>query len=131
MSHPAWGYYGGMKEKPPELYGININELARICGVSLKTAARWKDGTTCPPPTAIMILKRDLGCFAKEWSGWTVNGGDLVSPSGWCVNRNDALTVPLMHGQISALRAEIAQLKDGDGLEEQPKPGELPEILTA
>lgn len=112
-----------MPVRPPELYGINISELARICRVSLKTAARWKDGTTCPPKTALMILTRDLGCFAPEWRGWTVNGEDLVSPEGWCVNRNDALVVPLLHGQISALRAQVAQLKEeAAGLDEQPLP---------
>lgn len=79
-----------------------------------------------------MILARDLGCFSEFWRGWTVNGEDLVSPDGWCVNRNDALIVPLMHGQISALRAEIAKLKEAaDAIEEQPLPGELPDQITA
>jgi hypothetical protein len=113
-------------------YGIPVKEIARICRVSLKTAGRWKDGTACPPQTALMIVARDLGIFAKEWSGWTVNGPDLVSPDGWCVNRNDALTVPLMHGQISALRQQIASLKDAadDHLEDQPADWTIPEILT-
>lgn len=43
-----------------------------------------------------------------------------MSPEGWTINRNHALTVPLMHGQISALRQKIAllekQLKDAGGI---------------
>ncbi len=118
-----------MRSVPDEIYGYSVKELARICHVSLKTARRYKFGTACPPKTTLMILARDLGCFASEWAGWTVSGDDLVSPSGWCVNRNDALIVPLMHGQIAALRAEILQLKeDAAGLEEQPLPQELPAI---
>lgn len=100
--------------------------------MDLSTARRWKRGAICLPKTAAMILARDLGCFSEFWRGWTVNGEDLVSPDGWCVNRNDALIVPLMHGQISALRAEIAKLKEAaDAIEEQPLPGELPDQITA
>jgi hypothetical protein len=116
--------------RAPELYGVPVKELARICRVSLKTAARWKNGQTVPPQTSLMILRRDLGCFSEFWRGWTVNGEDLVSPEGWCVNRNDALIVPLMHSQIAALRAKVRELEADDGPEEQPKPGELPQIIS-
>lgn len=80
----------------------------------------------------LAMLERDLGCFAPEWRGWTINGEDLVAPDGWRVNRNDALVVPMMHGQIAALRDRIVQLEgtEHDGLEEQPQPGDLPAILT-
>jgi hypothetical protein len=86
----------------------------------------------CPPETALMIIRRDLGCFSPYWVGWTINGEDLIAPDGWTVNRNDALIVPLMHGQISALRAQIRDLKASayDGLEDQPEPGDIPQILV-
>jgi hypothetical protein len=114
------------------LYGLSIKHIAAICKVSQKTATRWKSGTACPPKTALMILARDLGCFSEFWRGWTVNGEDLVAPSGWCVNRNDALAVPLMHGQISALRAKVADLEASrDDLEEQPSPGAYPDSIKA
>ena len=77
-----------------------------------------------------MILRRDLGCFAAQWRGWTINGEDLVSPEGWTVNRNDALIVPMMHGQISALRAKIRDLEaQRDAIEEQPTPAEWPSVI--
>lgn len=113
------------------LYGIPISEIARICRVSLKTAHRWKSGQSVPDYCALALIVRDLGCFSIEWRGWTINGEDLVSPSGWCVNRNDALIVPLLHGQIAALRAELAKAKsESEPLEEQPQPGPLPIISS-
>ena len=115
------------------LYGLSVKHIAAVCRVDLATARRWKRGAICPPYCALQILQRDLGCYAEEWRGWTVNGEDLVSPDGWCVNRNDALIVPLMHGQIAALRAEIAKLKaePDESMEEQPLPSDLPEIISA
>ena len=119
-----------MDKPPSELYGLSSSYLAQLCQVDLSTARRWKRGAICPPKTALMIVRRDLGCFSDYWSGWTINGEDLVSPYGWTVNRNDALVVPLMHSQIAALRAKVADLEasEHDGLEEQPEPGELPAI---
>lgn len=119
-----------MAQRPPELYGIPIKVLARTCAVSERTARRWKDGTRCPPETALMILRRDLGVFSENWKGWTVVGDTLVSPHGTIVDRGDALTVQIMHGQIAALRHQIRELEDSrDGaLENQPEPGDLPDI---
>ncbi len=108
-----------MGKPHPALYGISINELVEVCKVDISTARRWKRGAFCPPKTALMILARDLGCFSDYWKNWTINGEDIVSPEGWTINRNHALTVPLMHGQISALRQKIAklekELKDAGG----------------
>ena len=100
-----------MRKPPSEIFGMPVRELSRLCGVDISTARRWKRGATCPPESALLILRRHLGLFAPEWCGWTINGRDLVCPEGWCVNRNDALIVPLMHGQISALRSQIETLK--------------------
>lgn len=116
-----------MSKPPQELYGLSAMHIAQVCQVDLSTARRWKRGAICPPKTALMIITRDLGCFSDSWRGWTVNGEDLVSPDGWCVNRNDALIVPLMHGQIAALRAQVSDLKAArDEIEDQPEPGEAP-----
>lgn len=122
-----------MMGKPPtDIFGISDKALATMCRVSLKTAQRWKRGQSVPPESALMIVRRDLGCFAAEWAGWTINGPDLVSPHGWCVDRNDALIVPLLHSQISALKAQVADLEaTRDALEDQPEPGAYPDSITA
>lgn len=80
-----------------------------------------------------MILRGDLGIFAAEWTGWSINGEELVPPhGGWSIRRDDALSVPLMHAQISALRSELVEARSakGDFLEEQPTPDQW-EFLTA
>ena len=117
-----------MAKVPPELQDYDISGLARICRVSLKTAGRWKAGQTVPPQTALMILRRDLGCFDPGWAGWRISGESLVAPFGaWPVRRDDALAVPLMHAQIDALRRDIERLKKEleearSGRSEQPHP---------
>ena len=120
--------------RPPEaIFGLSAMYIAKACAVDLSTARKWKSGARVPPKTAVMILARDLGCFAAEWAGWSLNGDNLVPPFGsWTINRNDALAVPLMFGQISALRADLAAIKASrDELEEQPEPGELPAIYVS
>lgn len=124
-----------MGEGPPELYGVPIKELARLCQVSLKTATRWKNGQTVPPATAILVLRLkyhgDLGVLSGEWEGWYYRDGTLISPDGWRIDRNDALAVPLLHGHIKALQAQVADLEAREeALEEQPTPSEWP-VLTA
>lgn len=47
------------RPRAPELYGIPEEEIARICGVHVRTARRWKQGIRKPPATALMILARD------------------------------------------------------------------------
>lgn len=117
-----------MRSRPPQLIGININEVARICHVSLKTAARWKSGTTCPPDSALMLLAADLGCFSEEWAGWRLNGQDLVSPEGWRIARGQVMIVPLMRQQLAAYEVELKKMKQQALLiQEQPVPEAWPE----
>ena len=111
---------------PPELYGIPIKEIARICQVDLATARRWKRGASCPPKSALFLLSGDLGFFDPLWAGWIIRAGELVSPENWTISRNDVLAVPLMRSQLAIYQSENRCLR---GLaesfaEDQPKPGE-------
>lgn len=116
-----------MKKPHTVLYGIPINEIARICRVSLKTAARWKDGTICPSYCAIQMLARDLSCFAPEWRGWTIKGEELLSPEGWSITRNDVLAAPLLRAQVAMYQIENRELRGLAELfdEDQPLPSEM------
>jgi hypothetical protein len=117
-----------MAPRPPELYGIPINEIARICQVSLKTAGRWKAGTTCPPKSAILLLLGDLGCLDPQWRGWCVRQGVLYSPEGWEITVNDVLATPLMRQQLAAYKMELRRIKENlDRMPEQPVPEAWPE----
>lgn len=107
------------------LYGIPISEIARICRVSEKTAGRWKAGHIVPGYAHLALLEGDLGAFGEFWRGWRVVGDAIRSPDGWLIKRDDALSVPLLLGQIAALRGELDSVKGArDELEEQPTPSE-------
>jgi hypothetical protein len=119
-----------MGDRPEELYGIPINEVARICHVSIKTARRWKAGTTCPPVSARLLLLGDLGCLDADWAGWSVRAGTLYSPEGWEITINDVLATPLMRQQLAAYKAEIRQIQERlDAMAEQPLPADWPEWI--
>lgn len=121
-----------MGTPPPEVYGISFKEIARLCHVSEKTAMRWKLGTSCPPESALLLLRGDLGMLAAEWSGWIIRGAELLSPEGWAITVNDVLASPLLRAQLAVYQAENRALRDTrDSLEEQPLPGEAPSQITA
>ena len=109
------------------LYGLPVKRIASICHVDLSTARRWKRGAICPPFSSLALLQGDLGAFGEYWRGWRVRGEEIVSPDGWCIRRDDALSVPLLIGQIGALQQELSKLK-GDDIEEQPLPSDVPAI---
>lgn len=122
-----------MVQVPEILFHYNINEIARICRVSLKTARRWKSGQVGTPETAIMVLSRDLGIFHPDWSGWVLNDrGELCSPENWISTPGAVRGLQMMHATLGtyrrenqALKAEIRQfLKERDELDDQPLPGE-------
>lgn len=117
-----------MRTTAPQLIGINVKELARICQVSLKTAGRWKDGSTCPPMSALLLLAADLGCFDKTWKGWCLRQGNLVSPEGWEITKGDVISSPILRQQLAAFKTELRRLKEqAMTMQEQPVPEAWPE----
>ena len=121
-----------MRKVPPQLIGINVKELSRICHVSLKTAMRWKDGTTCPPKSALMLLSGDLGAFDPAWSGWRAYKASLISPEGWEITLGDVISSPLLRQQLAAFKTELKRLRAAvaaakDTIQDQPVPEVWPE----
>ena len=112
------------------VYGITIKEIARICGVDLTTARRWKRGARCPPKSALLLIQADLGCFDAKWSGWCVRGGFLIAPNGWEIGFGEVLAIPVLRQQLACYEVELRQLKEAVLLmQEQPLPTEVPEWL--
>jgi len=117
--------------KPSDvLYRWNIKEISLLCGVSLKTAQRWKSGQTVPPKSALMILSRDLGYLDPAWGGWTFANRTLASPENWIATPGDVLSIQLTQAQLSTYRAENLGLKaalaaaEAGYYEEQPLPSQ-------
>lgn len=111
-------------------YGMSAERIAALCQVDVATARRWKSGRSRIPYVASLVLAGDLGVFGKDWSGWCIEGGNIRSPDGWVIDRNHALSVPLMEAQlrqrdaaIEALKAEIEHLKTVQSLPDQPEHG--------
>jgi hypothetical protein len=110
------------------LYGINIKEIARICGVDLTTARRWKRGARCPPTSALLLIQADLGCFDSEWRGWQMRKGFLISPEGWEIGRGEVLAIRILRQQLAGYETELKRLKSELLLtQEQPTPDAWPE----
>lgn len=112
----------------------NAEEIALICGVSLRTACRWKAGAVEMDAASKMILAGDLGCFDRDWHGWTLRHGCLVSPEGWEITMSDVLASRLHEAQLSEWRRQVSIMKDKVAelergqYEDQPNPEELGEI---
>lgn len=121
-----------MTDPSSPLYGIPVNEIARICHVDLATARRWKRGATCPPKTALMLIVGDLGCLHPDWAGWTMKRGLLVSPEGWEATPGHVRGLQMINATLAAYRSENAALKSAvrfletqrEKFEDQPTPAQ-------
>lgn len=147
-SRPSVGKYKRFTEKQrPDRYGggvqnallgIPAERIARVCFVDIATARRWKAGKSRIPPLAVLALNGDMAIFGfKEWELWRVDHGNIFSPDQWKIDRNHALSVPLMEAQLRQKDAEIAALKDAleylrsvQALEDQPSAGAIPKISS-
>lgn len=119
-----------MAHRENPLFFYQAKEIAQVCGVDISTARKWKRGASRPPPSALKLLSGDLGVFSAHWKGWVVRGTELISPEGWTTSRGDALSVPLLHGQIAALRTELRRAKEVLAMEEQPAPPEVMPVIV-
>jgi hypothetical protein len=102
------------------VYGVRAQVIAEICHVDIATARRWKSGASRMPHAAQALITGDLGAFSPFWQDWRIKGDAILSPNGWQIRRDDALIVPLLLGQVNALRAELAQYREWAELAEQP-----------
>jgi hypothetical protein len=115
-----------MLDPKDTLFGIPVKEIARICGVDITTARRWKRGAICPPQSALSVLSGDLGFLDPAWRGWKLRQGCLWSPEGWEIRMSDVLASRLHEAQlrewrlqVSIMKAKVAELERG-GYEDQP-----------
>jgi hypothetical protein len=85
------------------LYGIAAEQIARLTGVHLSTARRWKRTGKHPrwlEPFVAMALNGQLGPIAGAWRGWILRGPYLVSPEGWQFTFGEIRSIPFLHAQV-------------------------------
>jgi hypothetical protein len=67
------------------LYGVPLAVIVEKCGVHPDTARRWKrTGNVPAAPLALIraLYEHDLGAIDRQWAGWSLRHGELVSPAG-------------------------------------------------
>ena len=92
--------------------GVKADELAALCGVSIRTARRWIANGYMPSGLAIgfkLLKDGDLGNLHKAWRGWRLVGDKIYSPDGWDFRPGEIAAIPLRDQLIKALRAELQQ----------------------
>ena len=105
-----------------ETYGISAETIAALCGVNIATARRWKRGISRIPVAAKKLLAGDLSAFGREWRGWTIRDGKIVSPEGWAYTPGEVLSLTLLRAQVAhleSLRRREAALVDQDSTARQ------------
>lgn len=68
-----------------DTYGYSAEFLARVCGVDISTARRWKRRGSMPGRYRHLIELADgadLGALSVAWRGWRLCGDELVNPEG-------------------------------------------------
>jgi hypothetical protein len=100
-----------MDDKPlPALWGrIRAEELAQLTGAHLTSARRWKRLITLPRWLAVLVrtvFEGELADVSREFAGWRLRRGELVSPEGWRFTPGAIRALPFLRQQISAQRAQ-------------------------
>lgn len=94
-------------------YGFPAQVVADWCGVSVRTAERWKDGRSRPSRSALRLftLHAERRVLGKEWNGWLINQATLVDPEGQSTTQGQLRA----YAHVYALCRELAR-RDKDAV---------------
>lgn len=95
-----------------DAYGYSAELLARLAGVSLRTAQRWKHAGKTPhrySDKLSLILEGDLGRLWPGWRGFRLLNGMLITPEGESLTPGDLRAVPIRKAQVRELQARLAE----------------------
>jgi hypothetical protein len=98
------------------LYGVPVEVIAEKCGVHPDTARRWKRTGNVPPAAVIAIralYEHDLGAISGPWAGWSVRGGELVSPQGDRFTPGLVLAGKYHRQRCAELERAVTKIPDG------------------
>lgn len=110
------------------LFGVPAARLARLAGVHLTTARRWKNRRRVRSWLALLVrtcLEGELEPISRTWSGWSIRGQELVSPEGWRFTPGDVRSVPFLVAQVKAYQTRERTHLQADFIERRyVEPGE-------
>lgn len=104
------------------LHGIPAAHLARVAGVHLTTAKRWKRSRRMRRWLLLLVetcLRGELEPISRPWAGWRIHGKHLVSPEGWKFTPGQVRSIPFMHAQVAAYQAERRTHLQADWIDER------------
>lgn len=97
-------------------------QLARYCGVTVRTARRWRNNPASVPPPVVRllaVLMGDLGLiWGDKWKGWRLDtDGDITTPQGEVIYHRNLRALPY----ILALNAEYEKMLRHGPLTQRPR----------
>ena len=104
------------------LHGVSAEELARLTGVHLTTALRWKRTRRTKRWLHLLVSMCVWGKLApasRHWAGWFVRGEHLVSPEGWCFTPGEVRAIPFMRAQIQTYQQLQRTIQQADWIEQR------------
>ncbi len=104
------------------LYGIAAERIARLTGVHLSTARRWKRTGKHPrwlAPFLALVLEGELAPIARAWSGWRLRDQYLISPEGWRFTFGEIRSIPFLHAQVRSYQARLRTHLQADWIDER------------
>ena len=79
-------------------YGFPAELIAEWCGVSVGTAQHYKSGRRKPPTPVLRLFRlyRDGKVLGKDWDGYKVVNGEMISPDGRKTHPSDIVLMGLV-----------------------------------
>lgn len=92
---------------------LDAEQLSDICRISKSHAYRWINGVTIIPEGYMDLIKiKAMGFLPdREWWGWSVTDGFLVSPAGFKFNPEELDQVQYIRDQNRLSETEIEKLQ--------------------
>jgi hypothetical protein len=92
-------------------YGYPAELVAQWCGVTVRTAERWKRGERRPSTSAVELfeLYRARRVLGSEWNGWLVKDALLVDPEGNETSQAQLRAYYLVYQLVGELRRHDAE----------------------
>jgi hypothetical protein len=104
------------------LYGYSAERLAEITGAHLATTRRWKRQAHTRPWLARLVrlcIEGQLGDMSKDWDGWCLKHGKLISPEGWEFTPGAVRAIPFMQAQIRTYQRLQRSMQQVDWIEQR------------